>query len=444
MNGTLKPGQTVRTESSKLPCTVEKFLGGGGQGEVYQAQLAGAPVALKWYLTEYLACDPYVRQRLDAAIQSGAPSQKFLWPMELASVSDVDPGFGYVMPLREARYRSLVDLMRGKVRSTFRALSTAGLQLADSFLQLHAKGLCYRDISFGNVFFDPDTGDVLICDNDNVSVDGEEDSVIGGTPRFMAPEVVRGTATPSRQTDLFSLSVLLFYMFMVNHPLEGKREAEIQSLDWLAMKKIYGIEPIFIFDPDNDANRPVPGYQDNAIAFWPIYPQFLRDRFTEAFTKGLRDPQNGRVAESMWRATMLRLRDAIIYCPHCSSENFYDVDVLKSSANQQPQACISCQQPLQLPPRLRIGKTVVMLNYNTQLFWHHVDPQKLYDFSTPVAQVSRNPNDPSIWGLQNCSDVKWVITRADGSIKEVEPGRSITLAVGTRINFGKTEGEIRV
>jgi hypothetical protein len=43
----LKSGQTVHTESSQTPCTVEQLLGGGGQGEVYRANLAGQPVALK-------------------------------------------------------------------------------------------------------------------------------------------------------------------------------------------------------------------------------------------------------------------------------------------------------------------------------------------------------------------------------------------------------------
>lgn len=117
--------------------------------------------------------------------------------------------------------------MKRRVEPTFRALATAGFELADGFFQLHAKGLCYRDISFGNVFFHPETGRVAICDNDNVSVDGAGTSGVLGTPRFMAPEIVRGEAEPSTQTDLFSLSVLLFHIFMVHHPLEGKREAAI-------------------------------------------------------------------------------------------------------------------------------------------------------------------------------------------------------------------------
>ena len=54
---------------------------------------------------------------------------------------------------------------------------------------------------------DPDSGEALICDNDNVAVDKQEQSGVLGTPRFMAPEIVRGEAKPSTQTDLFSLSV---------------------------------------------------------------------------------------------------------------------------------------------------------------------------------------------------------------------------------------------
>lgn len=440
MNELLQPGQTVMTESSGLPCTIEKFLGGGGQGEVYQANLGGKAVALKWYFPHYLHQDPQQRERLETAIEYGAPSEQFLWPMELASAAE---GFGYIMPLREPRYKGVADLMVGRVKPSFRSLATMGFELSDSFHQLHSRGLCYRDISFGNVFFDPNNGNVLICDNDNVSVDGEGQSGILGTPRFMAPEVVRRDALPSKQTDLFSLSVLLFYIFMIHHPLEGKKEAQIKSFDLPAMTKIYGTEPVFIFDPNNDSNRPVPGYQDNAIAFWKIYPQFLKDLFTKAFTDGIHDPQNGRVVESIWRGNMIRLRDSIVYCPHCRAENFYDADALKASGGKLS-LCWSCNKEVQLPARIRIGKNVVMLNYDTQLFPHHIDTHRLYDFSRPVAAMTQNPNNPSLWGLKNLSNEKWVITTADGTIKDVEPGRSANLAVGTKINFGKSEGEMRI
>lgn len=435
----LKDGQVVHTVKTKLPCKVEKFLGGGGQGEVYRADLDGDKVALKWYFPAQATQQQ--RDALEILIKKGPPTDKFLWPNELTDSPDV-PGFGYIMPLRAPHYKSIVDLMKRNAEPTFRALATAGMELSHSFLQLHAMGLCYRDISFGNVFFAPDNGEILICDNDNVAVNGKAAGGVLGTPRFMAPEIVRGEKLPSMQTDLFSLAVLLFYMSMVHHPLEGKKEVDIKCLDLPAMNKLYGTEPIFIFDPQNDSNRPVDGYHDNVLAFWPLYPKFIRDLFTEAFTEGLADPME-RVRESEWRAAMIRLRDAIIYCPQCGAENFYDVGKLKASGGK-PGKCWDCGSDLMLPPRIRIGDSIVMLNYDTKLYRHHIDNDHLYDFEKPVAEVNQHPHDPSIWGLRNLDDEKWVITLEDGSIKDVDPGRNVRLAVGTKINFGKKEGEIRV
>ena len=128
-------------------------------------------------------------------------------------------------------------------------------------------GAKYQDISFGNLFFNPDNGDVLICDNDNVSFDNSKPGGVLGTPGFMAPEIVRGEKRPSKDTDRYSLSVLLFYLFMVNHPLEGKLEASIRCMDMAARVKLYGTDPVFIFDPNNKTNRPVKGIHDNATIY---------------------------------------------------------------------------------------------------------------------------------------------------------------------------------
>ena len=50
---------------------------------------------------------------------------------------------------------------------------------------------------------------------------------------------------------------------MVNHPLEGKLEASIRCMDMAARVKLYGTDPVFIFDPNNKTNRPVKGIHDN-------------------------------------------------------------------------------------------------------------------------------------------------------------------------------------
>ena len=439
-SGILQPAQRVQTETSGFACEVKKLLGAGGQGEVYLADLNGKPVALKWYYSHSATRQQH--DTLDRLVSKGAPNDKFLWPQELVSAPGVLSDFGYIMPLREERYKGIIDLMKKRINPSFRALTTAGFQLADSYYQLHAQGLCYRDISFGNVFFDPKTGEILICDNDNVGVDGEVNAGVLGTARFMAPEIVRKEAVPSTKTDLFSLAVLLFYLFIVHHPLEGLKEASIKCLDEPAMTKLYGSEPVFIFDPSDFSNTPVSGYQDNALIYWPIYPVFFRNLFIKAFTDGIKDPENGRVREGQWRNAMITLRDSIVYCISCGAENFYDSDTLKASGGK-PQYCWSCRQVLHWPFRIRIGKNIIMLNHDTKLYPHHLNIQRAYDFSRPVAEVTQHPTNPGLWGLRNLSNERWIMTKADGAIQEVEPGRNVPLITQTQINFGNTQGEIR-
>jgi eukaryotic-like serine/threonine-protein kinase len=433
----LQPGQTVRTEASGSPCRVEEFLGGGGQGEVYRAELLGRPCALKWYYAMQATREHH--EAIAALVRRGPPSDRFLWPMEIASAAGV-PGFGYVMPLRPARFRGIADLVQRQVEPTYRALTTAGFQLAACYLALHARGLCYRDISFGNAFFDPDTGEVLICDNDNVAINGDVQGGVLGTPRFMAPEVVRGEVMPSIDTDLYSLAVLLFYLLTLSHPLEGRRETVADTIDLPSMVRIYGRDPLFIFDPENDSNRPDTVHHAAALTMWPLYPQFLRDLFTRAFTTGLRDPQHGRIRENQWRSAMVRLRDAIVYCPSCGKERFYDDT---ASASGSPAArCWSCSSELRLPPRLQLGNHRVMLNHDTAIFPHHIDSQRPYDFSEAVARVVPHPTKPEVWGLKNYSNLPWTAAGAEGGQISVPAGRSVTLREGVRIGFGAVDGTV--
>jgi beta-lactam-binding protein with PASTA domain len=84
-----------------------------------------------------------------------------------------------------------------------------------------------------------------------------------------------------------------------------------------------------------------------------------------------------------------------------------------------------------------------MLNHDTQLFPHHLDEKRMYDFSRPVAEMKQHPTNLNVWGLKNISDEKWVSKLSDGTVKDVEPGQSVSLATGTKILFETSEGEIR-
>jgi serine/threonine protein kinase len=438
----LGAGAALRTFPTQDCCTVETFLGGGGQGEVYQADMAGHPVAVKWYLKS--SATVYMWRSLERLASVGPPDARFLWPLALVTSSGQPPAadgeqFGYVMPLREPRFRSLSDLLARSIKPTLFALATAGFQLADSYRNLHGRGEAYRDISRTNVFLDPDTGDIAICDNDNVSVDGLR-AEIQGTPDFMAPEILLGEASPSRATDLWSLAVLLFYFFVNHHPLLGRAELDIHVYDAAARRRLLARRPVFIFDPADESNRPVAGVHDAPIALWPIYPKFLHDLFIRAFTKGIRNP-SARIGESEWKHALAQLRDGIFPCPSCREQNLYD-----PSLGSQGR-CIRCRRSLPPPARLRLGgKTTspaVVLQPDTKLYPHHLDPARRYDFSVPLAEMSQNPARPGQWGLRNLSEWTWTFTGQDGTQRTVSPGQSVPLVAGRRVGFGRVDGEMQ-
>ncbi len=237
---TLKPGQTLRSVSSRLTVRVKSLLGEGGQGEVYVVELDGQPFALKWYHDVVLRVDRGLYNRLQIAVDRGAPSNRFLWPFELVTMPD-GSRLGYLMRLRQPRFQPVNDLLQGIVQTSFRTLATSCCLLTDALFALHSKGLAYQDLNAGNIFFDPDTGDIEVCDNDNVDVDGAP-SVMGGVWEFQAPEVVLRQAGPTRATDLHSLAVMLFRILHLGHPLVGRRELEFPNLaNEAAMRSLYGI-----------------------------------------------------------------------------------------------------------------------------------------------------------------------------------------------------------
>ena len=432
MDGQLKIGTIVTSESGNR-YTVVALLGAGGQGEVYDVECSGKHYALKWYFKG--SATDRQKKTLETIISKGSPDECFLWPLEMVAPEDSDV-FGYIMDLRSKQFKSIVDLMKRKADPTFLVLCRIAFNCAKGYQKLHAMGAKYQDISFGNLFFDPDSGDVLICDNDNVSFEKNAGGVLG-TPGFMAPEIVRGEARPSRNTDLYSLSVLLFYLFMVNHPLDGKQEAAIKCMDMAARVKLYGTNPIFIFDPNNKTNRPLKGYQDNALIYWPIYPEKLRQMFTKAFTDGLTNPRK-RITEPEWMTLFANMMSGTVQCPKCGARIFYDEELEKSSAAH---SCWNCGNQIRIPVKICIGKNVVLLNQNTKLMYHHIYGD--YDIDTIVGSVVQNPKNPNIWGIRNEDKINWTYEKPDGTQIPIPPGKTAGIANGVKIHFTDSVGKFR-
>lgn len=404
---------------------VGAFLGSGTQGEVYEVQGNKGAMALKWYYPAQASDDQY--RRLEKLALIGPPNAQYLWPLSVIKDRRVK-GFGYIMPLRPKGYKSIVDLMKRTIDPSFTILIQSASHLVESFRRLHEKGLCYRDISFGNIYINPLTGDIRIGDNDNISSPEDTGGVLG-TPRFMAPEIVRGESKPTVQSDLFSLSVLLFYIFFMHHPLEGHKESRIKCFDLPAMKKLYGYDPVFIYDPSKTSNRPVKGLHDNAIIYWSIYPEFFKAAFVKSFTLGLNPNGEGRLNEEQWKSLFAKLSNSIYLCP-CGAERFYDMQHLKLHKRLQP--CWHCNSHVELPPRMLIGEEVVALHAHKKVYEHQIFRKATQQFSKPFFEILKNGEGTHV---KNCSSKPWKVVGNRGQTTELPSGHHINCETITELHF---------
>lgn len=406
----LKVGSSISLKGGGS-AKVKKELGRGGQGIVYLVNVNGEDKALKWYIK---VPDRNFYKNLQDNIRKGAPSPAFLWPEYLTDFQN--GSFGYVMKLRPQNYYEFGHFLLRKVKfNSFDAIFTAAMKICDGFMMLHRWGLSYQDLNDGNFFIDPQSGDVLICDNDNVMPQGEKSGIMGKA-RYMAPEIVNG-GIPDKYSDRFSLSVILFMLFYDNHPFEGAKVVACPCIDPYE-KRLYGSEAIFIYDEKDNTNLPVKGIHQNVIKMWPILPQILRDTFTNQFSQEcLKNPKE-RIIEQEWKKIICSAHDLLICCPHCGGETFAEV-------NQHNCKCKICGKEIDTSLYLAVNSRHIPLTLGTRVY--------LSDEDIHSALVSRDAKGFPL--LQNNTSNNWYVDTRGGSVKEVTPKGYMPIIPGLKISM---------
>jgi serine/threonine protein kinase len=429
----LEKGYTIETKSFKKVVVVsdpkikngDHKLGEGGQGAVYLVDYSGKQKVLKWYTGKKIKKPKKFYDNLINNINKGKPTDAFLWPEDITEKQG--EAFGYIMDLRPKEYEDFSRFLLGRVGfASITAMTNASLQITAAFRALHQKGYSYQDLNDGNFFINPQNGNVLICDNDNVSEYGKS-SGIAGMPGYMAPEIVTGKGKAGMQTDAFSLAVVLFHLWTSSHPLEGKASC-VACMDSKNEKKIYGENPVFIFDPKDDSNGPVQGIHKGAIKKWPFLPDYLKETFIKAFSKELmKDPQI-RIIEQDWLRLFIRMR-AEIY--KCSCGAIYFAEALN------PNPCPGCKKKNVFPIYIKTQRYNIPVHQKTKLYSCHIDKGS-DDFETLKGEVSPSGSD---FMLKNVSKDTWYITDA-GTQTPVDPGTSFKLKKSTTINIGAVSVEV--
>jgi len=418
---------------------IVKELGRGGQGVVYQISMDGKTKALKWYHESAIADKKQFYENLKNNIQIGSPASCFLWPQD-SVVSKEYRSFGYIMDLRPSEYIGMPKFLLKQNFDSLQARASAMINIVNGFRILHNQGFSYQDLNDGNFFINPHNGDVLICDNDNVSYPGYSTGILGKS-RYMAPEIVLGQKMPDKATDRFSLALLLFELACKSHPLEGAGSTP-PCMTPSIEKVIYGSNPVFIFDPTNTSNRPIRGVHVNAIKRWPQLPDYLRNAFERAFSKEAMTykPESKsyaapRIIERDWLLVLTQFRNSIVPCS-CKNEEF---------VSNENFVCSSCGKNLPIASSIKTSRHTVPAYPGVKIMRIEIENCSDDQAITPVAEVLAAPgmkNNPAGFGIKNVSKDIWRCTTTTGQQRNLHPNEVMPAIPGIKVFIGKSQFEI--
>ncbi len=311
------------------PVKVNRFIAAGGQGEVYHVTYKGNDYTLKWYCKNPDDVIGGIQYETIRNICKMFLGDCFVLPQFLVTEEEPEKGkkFGYLTSVIPEGYYDMEDFLRPDFDNkavrfkSFSANLTAGINIANAMRELHLKGLIYTGIDPHSIVICPETGDIRLIDSDTISVAGSKCHVIGMVD-YMAPELVRckNATNPSIDTDRYSLAVILYRLFCIDHPMEGKAWEKYPLCTEKVEEHLYAIKPVFHFDPDNDENRPSECYAPNAEIRWRMLPVELRKLFITVFTEGIDNPGK-RPVESEWIAAILNAKDRLVITEEPNKNN---------------------------------------------------------------------------------------------------------------------------
>ena len=228
-----------------------------------------------------------------------------------------------------------------------------------------------------------------------------------------------------------------------NHPLAGVRDQDGDDPDENELN-LYCKNPVFIFDPEDESNRPKVGIHVNALKFWPVFPAYIQELFQRAFHKELMRSDGAnredRIIEREWLKALVRLRRDLFFCANCGNLTFYPKE-------GEQIVCMNCNKPAEQPAFLDIGGQRIPLQPGLSIYRYDIDANS--DFTVEIIReeiglVVQNQKDSRIWGLKNLSNLPWY-RRSPGGKEEVRmTGEVIPVIRNNSIKFGTlSEGTIK-
>ena len=359
-------------------------------------------------------------RNLHCLIASKMPHTSLLWP-QIVEKDGME--CGYIVNKIPCTFHNLLDFWCARTQfSSFSTRLQAALFITNAIRNLHIHGFCFLSLDGSNIYVEPNSGEVLI-DIENITIINSRESFLG-TYRYLAPEIDDG-GNVNVNSDLYSLAILLYRLFMLDHPFEGESIIRIPCLTACIERRKYGREAVFVYDSVNDSNRPNPHIHKNSRLLWRYTPFSLKQMFQRSLSHDAITNPAARVSAIEWKNLFLQLRRTLIVCPNSSKDKDHDF-----LADGIVNVCPRCNDRIMV-------NTVLHFSDNTDFI---VTPHKFVyigDEMNPIARGVTKVNDNGIkeLGIQNLSDVTWNITTSSGQLIQIFPSNAMPLINNIQIRF---------
>lgn len=363
-------------DSNGSPVVLGSFIGGGGEGDVYDAvNFPGAVV--KIYKPGRISDD--TRLKITAMVHNRPHTLRvnghfrIAWPaghvytgqgrarlagylMPKLDTAEFHPIYRYSIPARRK-----IRLRESQSKFTYRNLALMARNLAAAVAALHRQGYVIGDLNSNNVLAN-DAGQIALIDTDSFQVRDSRSQKIYhcrvGRPEYTPPELQGIAFSGVERTenhDLFSLSVMIYQLlFQGRHPFDGTYDPsrggrELRQPGDKIGKGYFVHDGQSIYKPDL-----------GSILIWNALPIILKWAFGGSLAREKRNYSAqawgsiiGQSINYMWRCQ----RNELHYCFKAKGCVWcrYQMDISVDPFPPVSGAAATGRGPIRRTPRLRKG-----------------------------------------------------------------------------------------
>lgn len=440
----------ILSDGTRIRCDDRPFSA-GAEGELFFSE--GKTHVIKLYFPDPKTGqpDPHRRSTVDNIVgkfnlvkSDPTRAAYFGWPdgivvspklgIRMPTVKDCKPLDNYVRP---KFWQSLPAAEKG----SWQVRLSITFRMSRIMRWMHQAGLCHSDLSPKNFLVNIKTGQTTLIDCDGLVVPGIHPPSVLGTPQCMAPEIVAEKAKPSVDTDKHALAVLIYWTFLLRHPLQGPKtyHKDPEKDEQLA----YGERALYIEHPTDHSNKPA-----NVPFTSEMLTPLIRKLFNLAFIDGLQNPKK-RPSAGQWEAALQRMADRIVQCqnPSCPMKAFVVPDThqfkcpwcgtLYRSPGGMP--IVQLYRPGNVKGSYISDDWSIVAYPNRALYMHHADSQQAPTHNAPPIPIAHFEVDSKgKWYLKN--DGAEDLRVFDGSSSSpIKRGSATELSSGMKILLGQDE-----